>query len=100
MITRSFLLLFVFGFFVGSFHQRILLSHTAEGTGVTGPPFQISSIPITGVSHSPEVNKQVLAGYFQLPHVTQVSLSPMRYAIEAVLLTRYVCAICRLLRPP
>lgn len=35
-------------------------------------PFHIAMVPILGVSYNPEIRKQVLAGYMQLPHVTQV----------------------------
>lgn len=38
----------------------------------TMAPFHISNVPETGVSHNPEIKKQVLASYLQLPHVTQV----------------------------
>lgn len=42
------------------------------------PPFHISTLPHVGVSHNPEIRKQVLASYMQLPHVTQIALATLK----------------------
>lgn len=41
-------------------------------------PKRLSEIPMTGVSHNPEIQKQVLASHNQLPHVTQIAKSVLK----------------------
>jgi len=47
--------------------------------------FHVSSLPVVGVSHNPEIKKQVLASYLQLPHITQVSMSTANILLYATL---------------
>lgn len=52
---------------------------------VTSEPVHISSLPMVGVSHNPEISKQILASYDELPHVTQIAqayLKPGQVASE------------------
>jgi mannose-6-phosphate isomerase-like protein (cupin superfamily) len=42
-----------------------------------------ADLPETGVSHNPLVRKVVLAGYMELPHVTQIAYATLRPGQEA-----------------
>lgn len=44
----------------------------------TPNPTHLSQILFTGVSHNPEISKQVLASYFQMPHITQIARSSLK----------------------
>lgn len=64
-----------------AFALGILLGFVLRGGNVssipprkTEAPFHMSSVAETGVSHNPEIKKRVLAGYLQLPHITQVCI--------------------------
>lgn len=62
----------------GVFLTGIVIGYTMRGSRFptspqeTKPPFQISELPDSSVSHNPEIKKKVLVSYMQMPHVTQV----------------------------
>lgn len=72
-------IMFSIGILCGAFLQNIVAQRSSSVAFRGTPhPFKLSSVRAVGVSHNPEIKKQVLAGYFDMPHITQIAKSSLK----------------------
>lgn len=76
-VTWTFAVLAV-GALFGTLLSSRLRTTNAVSFGKTSIVRDEAAITATGVSHNPEIEKKVLAGYMDLPHVTQVARAELR----------------------